>query len=139
MIAALLALLISSHPLAECGKCERLAAAITEAADTYQIDPLLLASVALVESGGVWRTAWRPWGFAVGVFQLANVPSSTLKQNALEAAKRLREGHALCAAGKWPRICARGFWAVYNSGSRRWAKKVGDIYQGMRDDAKNVR
>lgn len=148
MTATLLALAMIAQPEAQVGRKQALqiAKVIIPVARHKRLDPTLLAAIAIAESGGRNRVAYRRGrgrkGADVGVFQIHCRESRFScitryldpQQSAKEAARILVLGRRLCLnpPAAYRTMCRRGFWARYNPGSRRWAQRVKRLWQGIR-------
>jgi hypothetical protein len=126
--AALFAVLLAAQPEARCGECRELAQATLAAAATYKLPPLLLGAVALVESGGRNVVRQRPWGHAVGAFQLAvrGRCDETAQQTPCDVVRPLAV-NAMAAAA----LIARRGWRRYNAGSKAWARTVRALWRRL--------
>ena len=82
-------------------------------------------------------------GADVGVFQI-HCPKARprcvkryrrVRQSAAEAAQILTLGRRLCVSPPraYRKMCQRGFWARYNPGSARWARRVSSLWGRIRD------
>jgi hypothetical protein len=146
--SALLALAMLAQPETLAGKIQmqRIARAIVPVARKHQLDPTLLAAIAIAESGGRNLVARRRGrgrrGADVGVFQI-HCPKARpacirryrdISTGAAEAAQILQQGRRLCRSPRpaYRKICKRGFWARYNPGSVRWTKRVRSLWARIR-------
>ena len=144
MNTALLALAMLAQPETAAGRIQmhRIAEAIVPVARKHRIDPTLLAAIAIAETGGRNLVAYRRGkgrrGADVGVFQI-HCPGARQRcirryrkiiYSASEAGRLLVLGRRLCRKPPpgYVKVCSRGFWARYNPGSPRWARRVADIY-----------
>jgi len=149
MTSTLLALAMLAQPETSAGQKQihRIASAIVSVADKNKLDPTLLAAIAIAETGGRSQVAYRRGrqrrGADVGVFQI-HCPRARatcikryqcLKTSAAEAATILTLGRKLCQNPPqvYEQMCSRGFWARYNPGSKRWAKRVRTIWARIKD------
>jgi hypothetical protein len=148
MTPTLLALAMIAQPEAQVGRkhAVQIANAIIPVAIKNRIDPTLLAAIAIAESGGRNRVAFRRGrkkrGADVGVFQIHCRSSRyscitrflNTEQSAAEAARILTLGRRLCRnpPAAYRKMCKRGYWARYNPGSRRWSKRVKRLWKGIR-------
>lgn len=149
MNATLLALAMLAQPEAQASKIQfqRIAKAIIPVAQKYQLDPSLLAAIALAETGGRNMVAYRRGryrrGADVGVFQIHCHRARprcirrylNVRQSVTEAAYILSLGRRLCQQppDNYKRICKRGFWARYNPGSASWARRVKALWTQIAD------
>ena len=124
----------------------RIARAIVPVAQKHRIDPTLLAAIAIAESGGrnlvAHRRGKQRRGADVGVFQI-HCPRARpgcikrfrdIRNSASGAVKILLRGRQLCKDPPpgYVRVCKRGYWARYNPGSSRWARRVRDLWSRIR-------
>lgn len=149
MNATLLALAMMAQPEAQAGKVQfqRIAKAIIPVAQQYKLDPTLMAAIAIAETGGRNMVAYQRGrhrkGADVGVFQIHCRRARprcikrylSVTQSATEAANILTLGRRICQKPSpgYKRVCSRGFWARYNPGSARWAKRVKALWSQIAD------
>lgn len=149
MTSTLLALAMLAQPETSASQKQihRIASAILPVARRNNLDPTLLAAIAIAESGGRSQVAYRRGrqrrGADVGVFQIhCRFARATcirryqsIRASAAEAATILSLGRKLCRKPPpvYRRMCERGFWARYNPGSRRWAERVQKIWNRIKD------
>ncbi len=149
MTATLLALAILAQPETSASRKQayRIASAILPVAQKKNLDPTLLAAIAIAETGGRNQVAYkrgkRRRGADVGVFQIhcrfarpgCIKRFQNLRRSASEAGTILTLGRRLCQNPPqvYERMCKRGFWARYNPGSRRWSKRVQKIWDRIKD------
>jgi len=148
MNTAILALAMLAQPDSLAGRAQmhRIAKAIIPVAQKHRIDPTLLAAIAIAESGGrnlvALRRGKRRRGADVGVFQI-HCPKArptcirrfrNIHQSAEGAAKILLRGRRLCKNPPpgYVKVCNRGYWARYNPGSSRWARRVKQLWKSIR-------
>lgn len=147
MTPTLLALAMIAQPEAQVGRkhAVHIAEAIIPVAIKNRIDPTLLAAIAIAESGGRNRVAFRRGrkkrGADVGVFQIHCRSSRyscitrylNTEHSAAEAARIITLGRRLCRnpPAAYRKMCKRGYWSRYNPGSRRWSKRVKRLWKGI--------
>jgi hypothetical protein len=140
MNATLLALAMLAQPesMVSHDKMQLIAEVIIEQSD----NPLLLGAVVLAETGGrnviARKRGKHKMGCDVGVFQIhcPNCSDECIKNSrgvdkgARLAIQILDVAKSLCLVppSGYKRVCRRGYWARYNPGSPRWARRVKDIW-----------
>ena len=149
MNTTLLMLAMLAQPEASVSKAQmhRIATSIIPEARKHSLDPTLLAAIAIAETGGRNLVAHgrgkNRAGADVGVFQI-HCPHARpacieryrdARQSAAEAAQILVLGRRLCVSPpkSYRKVCQRGFWARYNPGSVRWARRVRKLWGRIRD------
>jgi hypothetical protein len=148
MNSALLALAMLAQPETAAGRMQmqRIAQAIVPVARKHRIDPTLMAAIAIAETGGRNLVAYKRGrgrrGADVGVFQI-HCPRArrrcvrrfrNIKNCAAEAGRLLWLGRRLCRMPPpgYVKVCRRGYWARYNPGSVKWARRVKDLWARIR-------
>lgn len=148
MNVAILAMAMLAQPEAMAGRAQmhRIAKAIMPVAEKHQIDPTLLAAIAIAESGGrnlvAHRRGKQRRGADVGVFQI-HCPRArsqciqrfrNIRKGVKGAVRILLRGRQLCKDPPpgYVKVCKRGYWARYNPGSARWARRVRDLWARIR-------
>lgn len=148
MTSTLLALAMLAQPETMAGRIQlhRIAKAIVPVAQRHRLDPTLLAAIAIAESGGrnlvAHRRGKQRRGADVGVFQI-HCPKARprcikryrdINQSAIQAAQILMLGRRLCKdpPNAYVHMCRRGYWARYNPGSLRWARRVKRLWSQLR-------
>jgi hypothetical protein len=129
----------------DAGRALEVSLEVRRAATAYSVPEGLLAAVVLAETGGrvvVARGRGKGRrGCDVGIAQI-HVPDCDekrvksllyVRKNLFQAARILHLGRGVCERhpGLW--YCKRGWWwARYNPGSRRWARRVWKTWQDIR-------
>jgi hypothetical protein len=125
---------------------QRIAKAIVPVARKHRIDPTLMAAIAIAETGGRNLVAYKRGkgrkGADVGVFQIHCPRARTrcvkrfrdITNSAAEAGRLLWLGRRLCREPPpgYVKVCRRGYWARYNPGSVKWARRVKDLWARIR-------